>query len=125
MTKPRVKPLVWQARDDLKGLHEARGADGLYRNVWDQQNGTWAYEGDPTANPQQQAMLPTIEAAKAAAQADYEARILSALDLTPDPAVQALVDAAREVLSEVTAGSEWESLALSRLDQALAAFDKT
>lgn len=28
---------------------------------------------------------PTIEAAKAAAQADYEARILAALDLTPQP----------------------------------------
>ena len=39
--------------------------------------------------------FPTLEAAKAAAQADYDARIRSALTVTPhDPAkVQALVDA--------------------------------
>lgn len=59
---------------------------------------------------------PTAPAAKAIAA--WNSR-------TPDPAVQALVEAAREVLSEVTAGTEWESVALSRLDQALAAFDKT
>jgi hypothetical protein len=75
----RVKPLVWTAREDLNGLHEACGADGLYRNVWDQKNGTWVYEGDPTTNPPTQARFHTLDAAKAAAQADYEARILAAL----------------------------------------------
>jgi hypothetical protein len=45
---------------------------------------------------------PTLEAAKAAAQADYEARILAALD-TPAPAMGELVEALRAQASWVRA----------------------
>lgn len=99
----RVKPLVWSARDDLKGLHEACGADGLYRNVWDQKNDTWVYEGDPT-----QARFPTLDAAKAAAQADYERRILAALEPAEAGGVEArgvLSDEQRAALNAEPAGT--------------------
>ena len=43
--------------------------------------------------------FPTLEAAKAAAQADYEARILSAL--TPTPAADPVAEAARELTDYV------------------------
>jgi hypothetical protein len=39
--------------------------------------------------------FPTLEAAKAAAQADYEARILAALEVQPAPDVAGLVEAAK------------------------------
>lgn len=96
----RVKPLEWTAREDFNGLHEACGADGLYRNVWDQKNGTWVYEGDPTTNPPTQARFPTLDAAKAAAQADYERRIRAALAA----AVPADLAEAGRVLEGVTEG---------------------
>jgi hypothetical protein len=48
---------------------------------------------------------PTLEAAKAAAQADYEARILAALD-TPAPAMGELVEALRGLMQPGMSGAQ-------------------
>jgi hypothetical protein len=80
MDKPRVKPLVW---DDFEG----RGAKaqawrkGSYliqywksRDAFEVVESYPGYQGDSIGD----GFYPTLEAAKAAAQADYEARILAA-----------------------------------------------
>jgi len=77
-----VKPLEWVERTDIDGLHNAKGLHGLWVSIWDQNNGLFVYDGDPAlfdaAQPRSYAGL---EAAKSAAQADYTARILSALQV--------------------------------------------
>ena len=96
MTKPRVKPLVW---DDWYG------GMTIAKTPW----------GDYTISRDWLIIFPSgsvrryksEKAAKAAAQADYEARILSALDLTPDPAVSVDLAEAVKVLEGVTPGP-WE-----------------
>jgi len=60
--------------------------------------------------------FPTLEAAKAAAQADYEARILAALDLAK---VESLVRALRYMVNhaeqrEVLDGVYWEATEIAR-----------
>lgn len=137
MTKPRVNPLEW---------HPVNGEDALCHDHWvapalggafhtapdeDSSAGAWvlqwtichddfcmSYGGAITR-------YGTPEAAKAAAQADYEACILSALDMRPDPAVQALVEAARKL--ENNLGVKGVDVGSLRVDlyRALAAFDKT
>ena len=87
----RVKPLVWRHRTDISYLHEAKGADEWYRNIRED-DGQYILEGDFTGNVAER-IFPTLEAAKAAAQADYEARILAALERS-DPRVAALVEKA-------------------------------
>lgn len=92
-----VKPLEWfevTDRDDEDfGKHVAVDTNIHVRyKVYKVYGGGWRLCGSV---PFGQPIRPTIEAAKAAAQADYEARIRSALTVTPhDPAkVQALVEA--------------------------------
>ena len=96
MDNIKIKPLEWveirpcqyfEARV-IGILYSVRlGSDGIVR--WQAGHmGTW-HEA------------PTIEAAKAAAQADYEGRIISALTVTPAPdaaKVWALVQAVKELL---------------------------
>jgi hypothetical protein len=87
----KVKPLVWEAITEnvhetigFNSVYQVRiGTDGVVR--WQER-----YMGDWQS-------VDTIEAAKAAAQADYESRTLAALDLTPQPApdVARLVEAAK------------------------------
>lgn len=80
-----VKPLVWDARADIPGLHNADSAIGWWYNVRELHHGGFEYEGDPVfafrAVPQ---WFDTLEDAKAAAQADYTARVLAALALPVD-----------------------------------------
>ena len=87
-----VRPLVW-----VEGMESGR-------KVWD------ALDYQIIAYPEEYFFLlvgvlsdsavrvassyPTLEAAKAAAQADYEARILATLDLTPAPDAAAIREAA-------------------------------
>lgn len=80
----RVKPLVWRYFD-LKTEHG--------NGVWDA-NAPWTTysiefcdgQAFPYYCPKVSDQFETLEAAKAAAQADYERRILSALDLPTPPA---------------------------------------
>lgn len=77
-----VKPLEWLPHEDIPGLHNAKGSDGWYYNIFEGSDGAFRYEPHPgTFPPPHPLDFPAIEAAKAAAQADYEARILSALNL--------------------------------------------
>lgn len=77
----RVKPLEWEAHADIEGLHNAKGADGWYYNIFERLDGGFNYEGHPgTFPPPHPTTCDSLHAAKAAAQADYEARILSALE---------------------------------------------
>lgn len=75
VTATRVKPLVWN--DDPSSALDCAWIDvfGLYQ-ITDEDVLFIGHDCIGTAHK-------TTEAAKAAAQADYEARILSALDLTP------------------------------------------
>ena len=80
----KVKPLVWRelaggnatAPFPLLGTIFVAKSDGGFRVMW-----SLPGRGD-TFTPGRWA---TLEAAKAAAQADYEARIMSAIDVQPDP----------------------------------------
>jgi hypothetical protein len=97
-----VKPLVW---DDFEGRAAKAQAwkRANYLITWWKSRGQFevvasypGYQGEAIGA----GFYPTIEAAKAAAQADYAARILAALDVQPapvDPKVAALVDAAKGV----------------------------
>ena len=77
LAKPRVKPLVWRQYSP-NGNSEAQTTIGQYvvedhgLNDW----GVWLNDThDPIIGP-----FNTLEAAKAAAQADYEARVLACFD---------------------------------------------
>jgi len=74
LTAVRVKPLVW--RDDGTNGYETDHAFGFYEVYPDPMGDMLSRDGVDSG------VYPTIEAAKAAAQADYEARILSALDIS-------------------------------------------
>lgn len=83
-----VKPLVWEA-----GERDQRRADSILGEFCVTFfGGRWFYQGEP-----RKGMLD----AQAAAQADYEARIIAALDLTPAPDAQAVRDAALREAAEV------------------------
>lgn len=70
-----VKPLEWE---DHEGQSYAIGAGAEYL-VELSHNGSWYYED--VAGP-----FDSLDAAKAAAQADYEARIMAAIQIGPAPA---------------------------------------
>ena len=83
MDKPRIKPLVWDLWDG--GMTVAKTIIGTYNlspaSSLRFPNGSYLY-------------YETEEAAKAAAQADYEARILAALEpVTVQEAARVLLDA--------------------------------
>lgn len=69
----KVRPLVW--RDDGTNGHEADHAFGFYEVYPSPEGHMLSRDGVDSG------VFPTLDAAKAAAQADYEARILAALDL--------------------------------------------
>lgn len=110
-----VKPLVWEVEGGWRhiGKPPARFADFCYW-VMDQDKGYMV--------PTLKKTYPTLEEAKAAAQADYEARILSAIYTSPvpaltDEAVERAYEAAKnamphEALSEIAPG-ELERVALA------------
>ena len=79
-----VKPLVWEPSAINKPWHSAKAPWGWYYAQWDDETQAWfaslemgEVEAPIIMSPSD---VPTIEAAKAAAQADYEARILAALE---------------------------------------------
>ena len=92
----RVKPLEWVDADEgmctkwraaaLGGHYElvdfGKDDPGFAVNFhWGRPLSFWFIQGEPDERgPTGPKIFPTLEAAKAAAQADYEARILSALD---------------------------------------------
>lgn len=77
----KVNPLVWVERADILGLHNAKGADGYWYNVQQEASNAFTYEGHPSDMPDSiRVKCDTLDAAKAAAQADYERRILAALE---------------------------------------------
>ena len=93
--QPEVKPLVWADADQgmctkwraaaLQGRYELvtfKGEEGWAVNFcWGRPLSFWFIQGDPDKfGPTGPKMFPTLDAAKAAAQADYEARVLSALE---------------------------------------------
>lgn len=79
-----VKALEWKQRNDIPGLHSALGCDGWLRNIRRNKQGRFEYEGDPaTTSYNETKFFNTLNEAKAAAQADYERRILSALTTEP------------------------------------------
>jgi hypothetical protein len=92
----KVKPLEWYASTDIPGLHNAESPICWWYNVHELNDGRFKYEGDPCALPQnvQPSAHPTLEAAKAAAQADYEARIYAALTPASDGRAEGLREAA-------------------------------
>jgi len=87
----KVKPLVWGK------WGEAKGGGAKYSTYESGNNGLWNCVCYPhEAEQYRLAHGVTIEAAKAAAQADYEARILAAIEPQPDPrdeVITQLVDA--------------------------------
>jgi hypothetical protein len=76
-----VKPLVWRGRDDA--CRAGAGDFGVYE-IFDIY-GEFKLSRVMNGNGRIIGAFPTLEAAKAAAQADYAARILAALDVQPAP----------------------------------------
>lgn len=139
MTKPRVKPLEWAKCAGVTVRARASSCQtilGSYK-VQERAAGLWWMLILPNGNLIKKY---TEQSAKAAAQSDYDARVLAALDLTPDPAVQALVEAARALQIDLLERAQMKIDAIhgeqyrivnagraawSDFCAALAAFDKT
>ena len=98
-----VKPLEWVDFADRGAKAQAWNYANYTLQKWS--DGRWelgaSYSGYTTSIYGIDRFYPTIEAAKAAAQADYEARIRSAMTVTPAPdapELAALVDAAKNAI---------------------------
>lgn len=94
----KIKPLVWEDADEgmctkwrgraLGGCYELvsfKGEEGFAVNFyWGRPLSFWFIQGEPDqwGYPTGPKIFPTLDAAKAAAQADYAARVLSAIDTT-------------------------------------------
>lgn len=85
----KIKPLVWH-RDNLKGSYPARFRaempckSGDYTLAGSERENLWQWFRNGYFVDRHQLHKPMpLEAAKAAAQADYEARILAALEPAP------------------------------------------
>lgn len=119
-----VKPLVWI---DLIGRVKCESFTHMGRYAI-AQDGEWIALWVGAARIA--GALPSIEAAKAAAQADYEARIMAALDVQPItvhdaakvPEIAALIDALRSTLNFVENTENEMGIILGSGDRARAAF---
>ena len=121
VTAARVKPLVWS--DDPSSALDCAWIDdfGLYQ-ITDEDV---LFVGHNHVGRQ----YPTIADAKAAAQADYEARILAAIDVQPItaqeaarvPEVAALIEAAKKVHNSYWDSSDGVITGMCDLDKALRA----
>ncbi len=101
--QPTVKPLVWKQavipEQAMQGTWwKAAAMTGDYEVHRFNDRDEILLQRRGLGNP----VYPTIEAAKAAAQADFEARILSALDMQPtvSPDVAVLVEALRQIAKQ-------------------------
>ena len=84
--QPTVKPLVWRTiQDKYDGgrEHYGTGAFGHWYCVHRRKSGVWDIVHHVDGKPIHLEPCDTLDAAKSAAQADYEARILSVLDMHP------------------------------------------
>lgn len=96
----RVKPLVWGTFG--KECFRAETVLGHYEVMWGFHNGQTSL--DIPAPRRSHVWHPSVEAAKTAAQADYEARLLSALEPQPAPdALHRLIAEAVESAAETAA----------------------
>jgi len=95
--QPTVKPLAWL--DSQQGRYSESRAIGILYSIRLGSDGVTRWQAGHMGPWHE---VASIEAAKAAAQADYEARILSALDMQPtvSPDVAALVEALENVIGE-------------------------
>ena len=88
-----VRPLVWETSVIGKPWHSAKAPWGFYYAQWDDETEAWfaSLEMGEVECPiiLQPSDVPTIDDAKAAAQADYAARIMSALTIRPEEEVRA------------------------------------
>lgn len=81
----KVKPLVWEVTDwssgdGVKGENDCGWAAGTTLNSWGYSIDWLGGEFEVDLDGKAKSRHPTLEAAKAAAQADYEARILAAIE---------------------------------------------
>lgn len=100
----RIKPLVWEDFDGMGAKASAFYNANYLITMWrgrGQFEVALSYPGHQTGYDGER-FHDTLEAAKAAAQADYEARILAALDLTPAPAVESVVMTAQDAARALT-----------------------
>lgn len=129
--QPTVKPLVWVDFPDRGAKARAWNEANYMIQKWS--DGRWeitaSYPGYATFVDGVDRFHPTLEAAKAAAQADYEARILSALGMQPTVSpellattngVAALVEAAEKVRDSYWHSSDGVITGMYDLETALA-----
>lgn len=96
-----IKPLRWVKTGKGDTREEAKCVLGLYRLALSNITGKWRWSFNALDTPWS-LELPTYEAAKAAAQADYEARIRSALYTAPQPEpAPARVQATNQLLRQL------------------------
>ena len=110
MSRPTVKPLVWEDFEGMGGARAITFYDAKYMiTLWrgrGQFEVAMSYPGYQTGFDGER-FHDTLEAAKAAAQADYEARILAALEPAPDHSDW---NAAIEVAVKVAQGRSTDGL---------------
>lgn len=101
-----VKPLVW-VKHTSKDIWRAIVGFGVYK-VFGVSFPSWDFDSWSDAKDKISKSADTIEAAKAAAQSDYAARILPAIDARPASAVrnEALEEAATAAYGRVMTTSE-------------------
>ncbi len=93
----KVKPLEWVEREGVTGTFDASTPVGHYiATITDDDRGMWFIVGQTMGAY----MLPDIDVVKAAAQADYEQRILSALIPEPAKAGDAVLREALDLLQQ-------------------------
>ena len=117
-TEGMVKPLVWEDADEgmctkwraaaLGGHYELvafEGEDGYAVNFhWGRPLSYWFIQGEPDEwGPTGPKMFPSLDAAKVAAQADYERRVLSCLTTPPSTDVEGVRALEDAILSVVAA----------------------
>lgn len=121
-----VKPLVWVADPDNEGDYGFfRAWAGVYCYEVGVDAGWW-WQEDAAVSMAAIDGFPSPDVAQAAAQADYEARILSALTIQPadplsDPRVKALVEAAKNLADVCSVVGVSSSPSLRRMRAALRA----
>lgn len=115
----RVKPLVWEEslKDRWIGTPDSKLGDLAFW-IFRHHDGTLKH-----ATKEGWQFYPTLDAAKAAAQADYEARILAALEPAPDMAE--LVEALRMADAALSGANMNMAAVEKKVKAALATVSKT
>lgn len=93
----KVKALAWH---DLGGFSTAPSGFARY-SIIKVHNGKGDMSWSLEINSRFSSKHDTLKAAKTAAQSDYEARILSAIEPSPSPRAQALEEARRQAIEDV------------------------